>query len=388
MTRTLNRIKKYVWWPGMAKDIGDFINACPICNALKPMKTAARSSGSLSAPRLFDIVSLDFIGERSHIGKSYHVLVIVDHYSRFMATAVIWGKKANPVPELLFKQHWVAVFGVPRVVLCDRDPVFRSERFTTCITKELGAKLFFSSAAYPQGNGINESSHRILETAFKTHSWAEYDCVEDVVVDATLIYNATPNVALGDTPASVMFGCDPRIPGLGDLELESSEEVRYRKMSEFRGLSLVRKELARLESMVKEPGVGTEAEFNVGDIVTYKLSDWHSSRTKHHSGDRKYSPVRSFPHRVTGITANDVKVVPLWTKGEELQVPKAQCRVLASFIPELMRQEAQALYPMLPWLPSVEAGAQGATSSKRAAPDSGEAGKSTSPPKKKKKTAK
>ena len=349
ITRTTNRLKKYVWWPNLQKSVVDFINTCPICNSMKPMKATGGEKGALERTKIFELISIDFIGPRKFHMRSYYIMVIVDHYSRFMV-AVVTNTTATPAASNILHDHWVAKFGVPKTILCDRDPVFTAQHFKDFVTKECGSKLYYSSTEYPQGNGINESSHRILETAIKTHHWGDGYTVEQMVGTAVLLHNVTPNRNIGDTPASLTFGCDLHLPGLGDFEEEVTEEGRLTKLRNHRGYGLLVKQLQDIDSESLDLPIDLTKPWRQGDVVTYKLSTAEEKRHVHYSNERKFIATRSLPHRVVRVTDKDLILKPLWTKGGERQAPQEQCKRLSTFIPELLRDEAKSLYPTLNWL--------------------------------------
>lgn len=351
ITRTVNRLRKYVWWPNMQSTVVQFINSCPICSAIKPLRSTGGTVGALNRPNLFDLVSVDFIGPRKFINKSFYILVIVDHYSRFMV-AITSNTTANPVAENILRDHWVSKFGIPRAILADRASCFTSKLFKQYICQTLGSKLYHVSTEYPQGNGINESSHRILETAIRTYPVQIDTQIEAIIADTTLLYNVTPNRKIGDTPASLVFGCDLHIPGLESLETANSEEARLTLLRNRKGVRLLLKQLNEIEEM-NPPQIGElkNTNFKVGDIVTYRLSKSERDKVVHLTKEIKYNASRSFPQRVVKVTSNTLVVTPLWTTGTIRTAPKEECKLISSFIPELLREKVQVLYPSLPWLP-------------------------------------
>lgn len=53
----------------------------------------------------------------------------------------------------------------------------------------------------------------------------------------------TPNYVMGYTPASIVFGTDPHILGLGNLEDFRDEEARLLAMSSIRGIGVLREQI-------------------------------------------------------------------------------------------------------------------------------------------------
>ncbi|MBW0477509.1 hypothetical protein O181_017224 [Austropuccinia psidii MF-1] len=61
---------------------------------------------------------------------------------------------------LLFWNNIISTSGVPRIIISDRDPKFRSEIWTN-LYDMLGAKLAFSKEYHPQKDRMGE---RIIQT--------------------------------------------------------------------------------------------------------------------------------------------------------------------------------------------------------------------------------
>eukprot|EP00915_Cephaloidophora_sp_WS-2016_P008793 GHVH01012328.1.p1 GENE.GHVH01012328.1~~GHVH01012328.1.p1 ORF type:complete len:183 (-),score=25.28 GHVH01012328.1:568-1116(-) len=59
-------------------------------------------------------------------------------------------------------KHYVPIFGAPQAVLCYNGAAFIDKDFKQHVMAELRAKYVNTSPYYPQGNGINESSHQAL----------------------------------------------------------------------------------------------------------------------------------------------------------------------------------------------------------------------------------
>ncbi|MBW0579007.1 hypothetical protein O181_118722 [Austropuccinia psidii MF-1] len=57
--------------------------------------------------------------------------------------------------SLLLRNKIISTFGVPRIIISDRDPKFVSE-FWTNLYYMLGTKLAFSTSYHPQTDGLAE----------------------------------------------------------------------------------------------------------------------------------------------------------------------------------------------------------------------------------------
>jgi transposase InsO family protein len=98
------------------------------------------------------------------------------------------------------------------VVLTDQG-ICRSKEFRDYVTKDLLAQSVLTSTYYPQGNGINEASHKGLDYHVMSSTWesmiTDADTFDVLVQEAVLIHNALPNTTTGEAPAMLLMGDRP-----------------------------------------------------------------------------------------------------------------------------------------------------------------------------------
>ena len=101
----------------------------------------------------------------------------------------------------------------PEAILTDRGSVFKEKEFQEYVTQELCAYHIFTSAYYPQGNGVNEASHKGLEASIAAVAETMDVSFAEALKDAVAVHNATPHSALGESPFKAMMGFEPTLPG-------------------------------------------------------------------------------------------------------------------------------------------------------------------------------
>jgi hypothetical protein len=58
------------------------------------------------------------------------------------------------------------------------------------------------------------------------------------------------------------------------------------------------------------------------------------------------------PQRVTKVSRGTLTMEPLWTSGIPRQAPQEEVKLIATFIPDLLREETRQLFPQAPWIPA------------------------------------
>lgn len=367
INRTVRRMSKWIWWPEMRKNVGEYIQRCPTCN-LKEKKVSRTSGmmGVLDRPYPMQLVSLDYVGPRTWNNKQAYYLVIIDHATRFVVTSVCEELTAAAAKKV-FRERWISISGVPDVVLTDRGGAFRATEFNEYIVNELGCYHMFTSPYYPQGNGINEVCHAGLENtitgvALTPGVGATF---EEVLSDATIVHNSVPHISSGYSPSYSMFGYELRLPGFqeycplageGDV-IAMRERVADDKRAKYTDLAEKAMRPLQEETYVK------------GDVVVFILSDYEKQRySKAFANRTSYTPNWSLPHEVVEVVDKILHCSPVGgneaVKGVVRQVPLRQARKLKLPVPgslsKLDWSQLQYNVPHRPWKrPIPNAGVKG-----------------------------
>ncbi|KAA0037514.1 reverse transcriptase [Cucumis melo var. makuwa] len=125
MYRTL---KKTYWWPGMKREIVEYVDRCSICQQVKTVRQ--RPEGLLnpmSVPEWkWEHITMDFLFGLPRTSRGYD-----DQLAKLYVDRIV-------------SQH-----GVPVSIVSDRDPRFTS-KFWPSVQKATGTKLKFSTAFHPK----------------------------------------------------------------------------------------------------------------------------------------------------------------------------------------------------------------------------------------------
>lgn len=342
VSRTKRLMRKLVWWPGWNKDVETFIRGCLICARFAGEPKVRTTLATLSKPLPLELISIDFMGQHELAGESVCICVIIDHCTRFMQCKKFDGPTAENAICFL-SDSWITPFGYPSAILCDRGSAFTSARFRNFVNDDLCARLIYTSPYYPQGNSINESCHRVINKAVKTHiaqfgvqSFKGYR-------DIALLHNACPISLTGVSPYYYMFGFEPTFPGWSAFRESTDSATRLLKLNEARFRRLV--------------GIALEEQYcndsnnfhkpNIGSWVVYPLTplerkgphmDNLDNITEYDKrGPFKWSPTWSLPAKVIQIQDNVAFVRDLGIDRKLRQMPFSKLRVLPTRLPSALQ---------------------------------------------------
>lgn len=333
---TLRQMRGYVWWPKLAESVRSFVQGCLLCSRNRSPKRST-STMVLKRPTAFELVSLDFVGPREVDCINWQYIVTIDHCTRFIETQAVREKSSAVAIEIL-RDRWIPVFGAPKVVLCDNDSVFTSNEFTKFITEDVKAHLVHSSPYYPEGNSINESSHRVLEHGIKCFLQCPHvETFPEVLRKVTAGYNASYLSSIGDSPFALTFGKPPILPGWQSLSVDEPEHRR-------RALIAHGEAQRELEAFLTKPSEttplsgGGAGQVKVGDFVIFPYGDYEKHQADIESTtSSKYTADWSFPSKVLKGGSKQLQVVEYGT-GRLRKVAVAQCRKLPMSIPRGLKE--------------------------------------------------
>ena len=212
--KTAAAIRQHYYWPGMSRDVVDYVATCDVCQQVK--SSSQRPAGLLqplpTPSAKWEQVSMDLITGLPTTPRQFDaIFTVVDRLSKmayFLPT-----KSTATAKDLaeLFVERIVAVHGVPLRIVSDRDPRFRSD-FWRALFHAMGTQLDFSSAYHPQTDGQSERANRTIEDMLRCYASKDPTTWDRKLPIAQMAYNNSTSPSTGFSPATLQFGHDARTP--------------------------------------------------------------------------------------------------------------------------------------------------------------------------------
>ena len=211
---TTDRLSRRVYWAGMASAVHDYVVSCDSCQRNKVEQR--RTAGLLRPPPVPEepgfAINMDFVfglpkTKRGHTGY----LSMTCRLSNWLQVALCAEEvTAEGAAQLVF-DRWVVHYGLPAIILSDRDPRFTG-RFWPALWRLLDTQLHMSTGGHPQTDGKAENRQRTANTMLRHYVDFEQDDWDMRLLHATHAINHTKSVSTGLTPFEVMFRRSPRLP--------------------------------------------------------------------------------------------------------------------------------------------------------------------------------
>lgn len=210
--RTLQRVTKSFFWPGVRKDVTDYCRSCDICQKTiqkgRVPCAPLHKMPVISVP--FQRVAIDLIGpfQVSSAGNRY-VLTVVDMATRFPEAVPLKKIDTVTVAEALLSIF--ARVGLPQEILSDCGTQFVSD-----LMQEVYRLLSISSVTttpyHPQSNGMVERFNGTLKSMLRKISLSQPREWDRYIPALLFAYRELPNETLGFSPFELLFGHSPRGP--------------------------------------------------------------------------------------------------------------------------------------------------------------------------------
>ncbi|MCH83701.1 retrotransposon protein [Trifolium medium] len=214
VTKMYQDLKKLFWWPGMKRQISEFVYACLVC---QKSKIEHQKPSGLLQPLFvpewkWDSIAMDFVGGLPKTANGNEVIwVIIDRLTK--SAHFIALKTGMLVPKLaeIYIEQVVRLHGIPSSIISDRDPRFTS-RFWESLQEALGTKLRLSSAYHPQTDGQSERTIQSLEDLLRAcvlEQGVSWDMCLPLI---EFTYNNSFHSSIGMTPFEALYGRKCRTP--------------------------------------------------------------------------------------------------------------------------------------------------------------------------------
>ncbi|GKB63698.1 putative reverse transcriptase domain-containing protein [Tanacetum coccineum] len=251
--------KDRYWWPGIKKDIAEYVSRCLTC--LKVKAEHQRPSGLLQQPEIpiwkLEGIAMDFVTKLPRTSSGHDTIwVIVDRLTKSAHFLPMREDYKMERLARLYLNEIVSRHGVPISIISDRDSRF-TLRFWQSIQEALGTRLDMSTAYHPQTDDFRGS-------------W-------DVHLPLVKFsYNNSYHSSVRCAPFEALYGRKCRSPILW-AEVGEGQLIRPELVQEtIETISQIKDRLKAARDRQKSYADKRRKplEFSVGDYVLLNMSPW------------------------------------------------------------------------------------------------------------------
>jgi hypothetical protein len=178
---------------------------------------------SVDAP--FQQWGLDFIGEISptSLGQHRWILTATDYFTKWVE-AVPTRQATDAVIIEFLLSNIMSRFGCPRKIVTDNAKAFTSSKLVK-FCSDYNIILSHSTAYYPQGNGLAESSNKSLIRIIKKLLEENKKAWNAKLKFALWADRVSTKKSIGTSPFQLVYGTDAIFPAsLGSLVMKYLQE--------------------------------------------------------------------------------------------------------------------------------------------------------------------
>lgn len=300
--KTLEKISRNFYFPGMRKEVEKYIKDCQDCarNKAERHKPYGKMQSPEPPSQPWEAIALDFIvklpiSEEPLTGTVFDsVLVVTDYLTKY--AYFLPYKESSNAEELAytFLRNIVGNHGIPQRIISDRDRLFTSH-FWSSLVDQLGIDHRLSTAYHPQTDGQTERLNQTLEQYLRFYVDYEQGNWVRLLPTAQLAYNNSENGTTGYTPFYLNYGFHPTtdLPPIGKAE-NAVEGVRHADK-----LREIHKELREDAKFLKEKSAlyynrkrSEGPSLKEGDKVYLVRKNLKTQRTSDKLDHRKLGPFR------------------------------------------------------------------------------------------------
>ena len=186
--------------------------SCPQCQLGTDYGHRQKTTGTIQSQGPWDTLSIDIVGPLPTNRRKEFLIVFVDCFSKYTILVPSSNHTANTVSEAMMR-HVIPYFGTPRRLLSDRGREFISSIWTQLL-RTLGIQQVLTSPYHPEGNAINEQSHRTLNNMLRARllEGSSMKAWVDKIPGIMLTLNAMPHEPHRFSASMVATGREPTLP--------------------------------------------------------------------------------------------------------------------------------------------------------------------------------
>eukprot|EP01130_Rhizamoeba_saxonica_P003647 TRINITY_DN1522_c0_g1_i1.p1 TRINITY_DN1522_c0_g1~~TRINITY_DN1522_c0_g1_i1.p1 ORF type:complete len:915 (-),score=197.95 TRINITY_DN1522_c0_g1_i1:170-2914(-) len=294
--KTVSKLRKRFYWPKMHDTVVEYKLHCHKCQIYDKDNRRISTMRNFFVTKTFELIGIDIVGPMkllSSVGYLY-CLTITDYFTRYSIAVPIKDMETKTVANALLDK-WVFQFGTPKTIITDQGSNFCSKLFDA-LCKTIQIKRIVTEPYSQATNGRVERLNQTLFTMLAKcgKNYARWD---KMITAICFCYNNTPHSVTGFSPHSLIFGRDANFPI--DWKLPSIDTRIPQSAKEF--LEQLINDLDYIRSMAiannknyilkRYKKLGGYPEFNVGDLVLFKLKQKYGNEDNIKKFSPKWCPI-------------------------------------------------------------------------------------------------
>lgn len=203
--KTIERIRRFYYWPKMVPQITQFVKSCVVCKNTKHPNIITRPlmSVTTNASRPWQKLYVDLLGPypRTKL-RNTTVLVVLDDLTKFsLMKAMPRGTAVNITSYL---KELFGLFGVPEKIVSDNGVQFRSHEYVKFLS-ELGIEPVYTGIYSPQANA-SERVNRSIVTAIRAYVGEQHRDWDLHLIEIGCALRNAVHESTSFSPHFLMFG--------------------------------------------------------------------------------------------------------------------------------------------------------------------------------------
>lgn len=202
--KTLERVRRYYFWPGLVKTYNDQKKNF-VCKSTKAPNHTLRPPMGVApeSQRAFQIY-MDFLGPypRSRSGNVV-IFIVLDRYSKFVFLKAVMKLTADKIVKYL-QQELFHTFGIPENVVTDNGSQFRAELFQKLL-RENKISHTLTAVHSPEAN-TSERVNRSVISAIRSYIREDQKDCDEHLSSICCASRDRMHSSRGTTPYYMVFG--------------------------------------------------------------------------------------------------------------------------------------------------------------------------------------
>ena len=212
---TFQLLKTRYWWPGIRKDVKEWVSNCPTCQQYSnPDRSEKEPLHPLAIGMIhpFSRWGIDFVGPLPKTTEgNRHLLVAVDYCTKWPIAKAVKDVSAVTVANFLETEIF-ATFGFPDELISDRGAAFNSAIIEELLRKSK-VKRILTSSYHPRTNGVCERFNAVIGKMIAKFSSSDTNKWDTYVNDCLLACRVRLHHSTGFSPFYLVYGRHAKIPG-------------------------------------------------------------------------------------------------------------------------------------------------------------------------------